>query len=62
MNTRSYFKITGGIFLVIAALHLLRLFYGWEASIGGVLVPLWVSWLAVPTAGFLGFTGLTRKK
>ncbi len=61
MSTHSFFKVTGSIFFLIAALHLLRSFYGWEVFIGGVSIPLWASWLAVIVAGFLSYTAFTKK-
>jgi hypothetical protein len=58
MNRRSYCVITGIIFLAIALAHLLRIFYGWRVLIGVVLVPGWVSWIALVVAGYLGYEGL----
>ena len=61
MSSQTFFKVAGGIFLVIAVLHLLRSLFGWEAVIGGLVIPFWASWLAVLVAGFLAYTGLTQK-
>jgi hypothetical protein len=48
------FTIIGSIiFLIIAFLHLLRLIFGWEVMINGMIIPLWIS---VP--GFLVMAGL----
>ena len=41
------------VFLIIALMHLLRLFFGWEVIINGMIIPLWIS---VP--GFLFMGGL----
>jgi hypothetical protein len=64
MKSETYFIISGLIFLAIAALHALRLYYGWEAVIGGVLLPLPVSWIAVIVAGALAYSAfhLAEKK
>ena len=40
-------------FLVIAFIHLLRLFFRWEVIINGMIIPVWIS---VP--GFLIAAGL----
>jgi len=40
-------------FLIIASVHLLRLYFGWEVIINGMVIPLWIS---VP--GFLITAGL----
>lgn len=31
------------VFSLIAFMHLLRLFFGWEVTVNGMIVPLWVS-------------------
>ena len=58
MTHKNFFSLTGTIFLVIAALHLLRIINGWEAVIGGWIVPMWLSWAAVILAGYLGSQGI----
>ena len=58
MKSETYFIISGFIFLAIALLHTLRLYYGWESVIGGVLLPLWASWIAVIVAGVLAYSAL----
>jgi hypothetical protein len=37
----------------VALLHVLRLLFGWEATIAGLAVPLWVSLLGTVIAGGL---------
>jgi hypothetical protein len=41
------------VFLIIASMHLLRLYFGWEIIINGMIIPPWIS---VP--GFLIMAGL----
>ena len=41
------------VFSVIAVIHLLRLFFGWEVTISGKILPVWIS---VP--GFFIASGL----
>lgn len=41
------------IFAIVALVHLLRLAYGWEATINGAAVPMWVSGLGLVIAGGL---------
>jgi hypothetical protein len=62
MNQRSFSLVAGIIFIIIALLHLLRIIYGWEAVIGGWVVPKWISWVALVVAGDLGFEGLRVSK
>ena len=61
MNSKSFYSVTGIIFLVIAAGHLLRTLNGWEAQIGSLLIPMWVSWVAIVLAGYLSYQGLKKK-
>jgi hypothetical protein len=58
MKPKAYAAITGTIFLVVAVAHLLRLFGGFEFSIGGRDVPTWGSIVAFAVAGYLSFAGL----
>jgi TRAP-type C4-dicarboxylate transport system permease small subunit len=57
MNQRTYNIVTAVLFLIIAALHLLRIVFGWPARIGSLDIPLWVSWLALVITGGLAYFG-----
>jgi hypothetical protein len=57
MDQRAYNTITAVVFLIVAVLHLLRIIFGWPASIGGLDIPLWVSWLALVVTGALAYFG-----
>ena len=41
------------IFSLVAVLHVLRLIFGWEAVINGLVVPMWVSVVGTIIAGGL---------
>jgi hypothetical protein len=41
------------VFTLIAFIHLIRLFFGWEVTISGMIVPIWIS-----APGFLIALGL----
>ena len=41
------------VFALVALLHLLRLVYGWEATINGAAVPMWASVPALVVSGGL---------
>ncbi len=47
------------IFLIIALLHAVRIFYGWEAVIGGLVAPKWVSWIALAISAYLAYAGFS---
>jgi hypothetical protein len=57
-NKRVFLLIATAIFLLVALLHLLRLFNGWSIIIAGCAVPMWVSWPGMIVASLLGCWGL----
>ncbi len=61
MSQKSYYSVTGTVFLIIGVLHLLRVLNSWPANIGTFVVPIWFSWAAVLLAGYLAYHGLKRK-
>lgn len=59
MNQKIFIVTASGLFSLIAVMHALRLVFGWEAVIGGLSVPRWVSGVAVVLFGYLGYIGAT---
>ena len=59
MNQKTFSRITGIVFLLIAVLHILRMAYGWDAAIAGWSVPLWLSAVALAMSLYLAYHGLT---
>ena len=63
MTTQTYTRLAALIFLVIAALQLVRAILGWEITVerGGdpMSLPLWPSWIAVVVFGGLAWLGFT---
>ncbi len=62
MSPKSFSMTAGAIFLIIAMLHAARLFYGWEAVVGGFQVPAWVSWIALVISAYLSYAGLSAAR
>ena len=58
MNQRTFTIIASAIFGVVALLHVLRIFLGWPAVIGGWTVPMWLSWIGLVVAGGLNYSGI----
>ncbi len=56
MTEKTYIRVSGVIFLVVALLHLLRLLLKWDAVIGGWTVPTWFSGVGVFVAGWLAYS------
>lgn len=59
MKKDFYNKATAYIFAIITILHLLRILKGWEVNIGGLMIPVWVSLLAIFVAGYLSYKGFS---
>jgi len=58
MKQRTFTIIASVIFGVVALFHVLRIFLGWPAVVGGWTVPMWVSWIRVIVAGGLSYFGI----
>jgi hypothetical protein len=54
--------VTAAVFVIVAIAHLLRIILGWHVEIGGLSIPVWVSWLAVILAGALAYFGFAQKR
>lgn len=61
MSPKTFGLTAGIVFSLVALLHALRLLLGWDAVIGGWHVPMWLSWLALPLAGYLAVTAFKVK-
>lgn len=53
MNQRTFLRIAGVVFVLIAVLHAVRLLGQWNVVIAGWVVPRWVSWAALLISGTL---------
>lgn len=43
------------IFILVAIAHFLRLVFGWEVTVNSLVIPMWVSVLALLIAGALAY-------
>ncbi len=62
MNHKTFASVTGIFFLLVGVLHALRLIFGWSAIIGGIVVPLWASAVAIIIAAYLAYQGLKMSR
>jgi len=62
LSRKTYMTVTATLFLVVAIVHLLRIIFRWQVEIGGLSIPFWASWLAIPVAGALAYFGFTQKR
>jgi hypothetical protein len=60
LNMKPFTLVAIAVFGLMALMHVLRLFLGWEVSFNGVIIPLWASVLGFLIAGGLAF-GLWRE-
>ena len=58
MEQKTFNIVAGVIFALVALVHLIRIWLGWPAGIGGWSVPMWVSWIGLIVAGGLAYFGL----
>ena len=57
MTQRTFFLITSILFLLIALLRAVRLLFGWHVTVESIVVPVWISWIWLAIAGYLGYQG-----
>ena len=62
MDSKSFLRLAGTVFALVALAHLLRIAMGWPVMIGSWSVPIWLSGIAVIGAGALSFLGLRLAK
>lgn len=64
MTQRTFSLVTAVLFFLMALLHAVRLLRGWQVTIEGAVVPIWISWIGLAIASYLAYQGfrLARTK
>lgn len=62
LSKQTFLQLIGVIFGIIGALHLLRLFTGWQIFLAGWDVPLWISLFGVIIAWYLAYNAFSLAK
>ena len=62
MEAKSYAQLAAAIFALIALLQFLRALSGWEITINGAAVPVWLSWIACAVGAVLALFGFTASR
>ena len=57
MTQRVFSLVTAVLFFLIALLHAVRLLRGWQVTIEGAVVPMWISWIGLAIAAYLAYQG-----
>ena len=52
---KPFTNLAIAIFILVAAMHLLRLVFGWEVTLDGMVVPMWVSIMGFLITGALAY-------
>lgn len=55
LRERSYLLVVGIVFSIVAAAHLLRVFFGFDLIIMNWHAPLWLSWTATIVISYLAY-------
>lgn len=61
MSPKSYFLVSGTVFLIVAIVHFLRVINGWELNIHSFDAPMLVSWVGLLLGGYLAYQGLRKR-
>jgi len=62
MPEKTFLGATAVLFALVFGVHLARVINGWGFNIGGLDVPIWVSWVAFIVAGYMSWTAISLKK
>lgn len=62
MTSQNYFRLTGIIFGLVAAMHLFRVLFNWDVSLGPYVIPMWVSYFGFVFAGVISYLGCKHGK
>ena len=57
---RFFSKLAALLFAVFAAVHLARIAKGWEVTLDGTGIPMWISYVAIAASSLLSL-GLWRE-
>ncbi len=62
MTHRTFSLVAAVLFSLMALLHALRLFRGWQVTVEGTVMPIWISWIGLVIAAYLAYQGFLLSK
>jgi uncharacterized membrane protein len=62
MTHRTFSQVTAVLFFLVALLHAVRLLRGWQVTIDGAVMPIWISWIGLAIAAYLAYQGFLLSK
>ena len=57
---RPFSRLAALLFAAFAVVHVIRVVNAWDAAVGGNVIPMWVSYVAIAGSGLLS-VGLWRE-
>lgn len=61
MQSKTYRLASGGLFTIVALLHLVRAISQWQLTLANWDIPLWISWVAVIITGYLAYSAFSLR-
>jgi len=55
LHQKTFFYFVGTVFGIVSILHLLRLIFGIDVTLGSWMLPIWMSWLGTVVTGYLSY-------
>jgi len=62
MKKNHFVWLASFIFLMIGVAHIFRLLIGWQVSIAGFMIPMWIYWVEAFASLYLSFLGFKMVK
>jgi hypothetical protein len=62
MTHRTFSLVTAVLFSLMALLHGVRLLRGWQVTVEGAIMPIWITWIGLAIAAYLAYQGLLLSK
>ena len=57
MSQKTFSRIAGAVFTLVAVGHVLRIAFGASVVIQNTSIPMWASWIAFVVAWYLAYEG-----
>ena len=55
MRQRTFSIVIGVFFSLITLLHIGRVAFGWNVTVGNAVIPMWLSWIAIVVGAYFAY-------
>jgi len=62
MTQRTFSLVTAVLFSLVALLHAVRILRGWQVTVEGAVMPVWISWIGLAIAAYFAYQGFLLSK